>query len=110
MLHPTPDYYDLSNSKQTPPSFSPQGASVLSNMNNNNNVDNELDRSEDCEFNSRLMGQNGNINNNDRESLPSFGFTQEQVACVCEVSVGNSRQICIMYSIFFKAALCNNVE
>ncbi|XP_055599013.1 homeobox protein six1b [Uranotaenia lowii] len=109
LQHPGNDYYELSAaaSKQTPPTFSPQGASsaaasvaVLasmaagatpgvagsggilsvnnnnnnnstSNNNNNNNNDNDLD----------MMGQNAA----DRESMPSFGFTQEQVACVCEV-------------------------
>ena len=87
MLHPSTDYYDLSSNKQTPPSFSPQqGASVLTNNMNNN--DNDLD----------MIGQNGNINNNDRESLPSFGFTQEQVACVCEVSI---RIKDIGYVLFF---------
>ncbi|XP_058458813.1 homeobox protein six1 [Malaya genurostris] len=89
LQHPSSDYYELSAaSKQTPPNFSPQGAVLATmagggsgsgagvgglnnnNNNNNNNNDNDLD----------LMGQNG-----DRESMPSFGFTQEQVACVCEV-------------------------
>lgn len=31
-------------------------------------------------------GGGGNGNSGGRETLPSFGFTQEQVACVCEVS------------------------
>ncbi|XP_053687640.1 homeobox protein six1b [Sabethes cyaneus] len=96
LQHSGSDYYELSAaSKQTPPNFSPQGggsAAVLATMaaggnggvgglsnnnnnNNNNNNDNDLD----------LLGQNGNVNSNDRESMPSFGFTQEQVACVCEV-------------------------
>lgn len=90
LQHPSSDYYELSaGSKQTPPTFSPQGANaaVMGSMggvagaagglnNNNNNNDNDLD----------LMGQNGGLNSSDRESMPSFGFTQEQVACVCEVS------------------------
>lgn len=89
LQHPSSDYYELSaGSKQTPPTFSPQGANaaVMGSMgggagaagglnNNNNNNDNDLD----------LMGQNGGLNSSDRESMPSFGFTQEQVACVCEV-------------------------
>lgn len=91
LQHPGGDYYELSaSSKQTPPTFSPQGANAavmgslggggsgpggLNNNNNNNNNDNDLD----------LMGQNGGLNSSERESMPSFGFTQEQVACVCEV-------------------------
>ncbi|XP_055629566.1 homeobox protein six1b [Toxorhynchites rutilus septentrionalis] len=105
LQHPGSDYYELSAaSKQTPPTFSPQNANAAvlaamtggtagdagggglnsnnnnnnnnnsSNNNNNNNNDNDLD----------LMGQNGGTNNGDREALPSFGFTQGQVACVCE--------------------------
>lgn len=90
LQHPGGDYYELSaSSKQTPPTFSPQGANAAVmgslggggsgagglNNNNNNNNDNDLD----------LMGQNGGLNSSERESMPSFGFTQEQVACVCEV-------------------------
>ncbi|XP_062555704.1 homeobox protein SIX1 [Armigeres subalbatus] len=93
LQHPNSDYYELSAaSKQTPPTFSPQAANAAvlgamgggggsggglnnNNNNNNNNNDNDLD----------LMGQNGGLNSTDRESMPSFGFTQEQVACVCEV-------------------------
>lgn len=77
LQHPATDFYDLSAStlsnRQTPPQYSPQGGGAVNN--NNNSSDNGLD----------LIGQNGN-NNNDRE-FPSFGFTQEQVACVCEVSL-----------------------
>uniref|UniRef100_A0A336K3C4 CSON015511 protein n=1 Tax=Culicoides sonorensis TaxID=179676 RepID=A0A336K3C4_CULSO len=71
---PTNDFYDLStslaaqNNRQTPPSYSPNGPA-----NNNNNI---LD----------VGGStSGSINTSDRDSMPSFGFTQEQVACVCEV-------------------------
>ena len=32
------------------------------------------------------VGVGGSAGNGGREALPSFGFTQEQVACVCEVS------------------------
>lgn len=40
---------------------------------------------------------------NSRESLPSFGFTQEQVACVCEVSTTTTvwKNIAIRLMILF---------
>ncbi|XP_037949019.1 protein sine oculis-like [Teleopsis dalmanni] len=101
--HPATDFYDLAaanaavlNARQTPP-YSPTSLSSSSLTNNNNSLssNNNLD----------MLGHNGagsgvsNNNNNvhmgsnsgssngagGRESLPSFGFTQEQVACVCEV-------------------------
>lgn len=85
LQHSSADFYDIPsatslNNRQTPP-YSPTGgsaASVVSANNNNNNSanNNNLDS----------LGQNGGSNGS-RESLPSFGFTQEQVACVCEVSI-----------------------
>lgn len=95
------DFYDLStsiSSRHTPP-YSPTGgttASAISVINNNNNHNN----------NSSSNNNNNNNNNNhldatqlgnggsgsgrgsggNGDTLPSFGFTQEQVACVCEVS------------------------
>ncbi|XP_065087629.1 homeobox protein SIX1 [Ochlerotatus camptorhynchus] len=95
LQHPSSDYYELSAaSKQTPPNFSPQGANAavlgslagggsagLNNNNNNNNSNNNNNNDNDLD----LLGQNGGLNSSDRESMPSFGFTQEQVACVCEV-------------------------
>lgn len=77
LQHTTNDFYDLSsslaaqNSRQTPPSYSPNGPSSMNN--NNNNI---LD----------VGGSGSSLNPSDRDSMPSFGFTQEQVACVCEVS------------------------
>jgi len=32
-----------------------------------------------------LTNTHGGNNNNTNSMMPSFGFTQEQVACVCEV-------------------------
>lgn len=80
LQHPTTDFYDLStqtavSGRKTPP-YSPTGGIHTSNNNNNNNSinnNNGLD----------ILGHNGS--SGVRESLPSFGFTQEQVACVCEV-------------------------
>lgn len=81
LQHPTTDFYDLStptavSGRKTPP-YSPTGGGLhTSNNNNNNSINNNngLD----------ILGHNGS--SGVRESLPSFGFTQEQVACVCEVS------------------------
>lgn len=80
LQHSTNDFYDLSsslaaaqNNRQTPPSYSPNGPASMNN--NNNNI---LD----------VGGSgSGSLNPSDRDSMPSFGFTQEQVACVCEVRV-----------------------
>lgn len=80
LQHPTTDFYDLStqtavSGRKTPP-YSPTGGGLhTSNNNNNNSINNNngLD----------ILGHNGS--SGVRESLPSFGFTQEQVACVCEV-------------------------
>ncbi|XP_058057573.1 homeobox protein SIX2 [Anopheles bellator] len=111
LQHPSSDYYELSASaKQTPPTFSPQGGSLIvggggggtggslvinsgnstSNNNNNNNNSNSVNNNNaiagaaDADLD-LIAGSAGNISAADRESLPSFGFTQEQVACVCEV-------------------------
>ncbi|XP_037817722.1 protein sine oculis [Lucilia sericata] len=113
LQHPATDFYDLAaanaavlTSRQTPP-YSPTGLTVTGLTNNNNNStsnnNNNLDMlSHNGNANSvpgstRLVGnQNTSTNGggggggasngaNGRESLPSFGFTQEQVACVCEV-------------------------
>uniref|UniRef100_A0A182JBX3 SIX1_SD domain-containing protein n=1 Tax=Anopheles atroparvus TaxID=41427 RepID=A0A182JBX3_ANOAO len=107
LQHPSSDYYELSSSaaKQTPPTFSPQGGGNLagggggvtaggplainsSNNNNNNNNNNSVNNNNNnatSDADLDLIAQNGNVSAADRESLPSFGFTQEQVACVCEV-------------------------
>lgn len=82
LQHSTNDFYDLSTSisvsRQTPPSYSPNGTASL----NNNTI---------MELNSGSAGTGGGSNtassnlNNERDAITSFGFTQEQVACVCEV-------------------------
>lgn len=57
---------------------------------------NNLDHTDDCDdshnnFNNDIvLSGHSNVNLNimkgeNDESMPSFGFTQEQVACVCEV-------------------------
>ena len=117
LQHPASDFYDLAaanaavlSSRQTPP-YSPTGltvAGLTSNNNNNNNSttsNNNLDmlshngNANTTTLSTHLGGQNTSTNgsgggggasnggSNGRESLPSFGFTQEQVACVCEVSL-----------------------
>uniref|UniRef100_W8B898 Protein sine oculis n=3 Tax=Ceratitis capitata TaxID=7213 RepID=W8B898_CERCA len=99
LQHTATDFYDLAaanaavlSARQTPP-YSPTGlisaGAGLSNNNNNNTSNNNLDM---LGHNGSLVGPsigghlgNGNGGSNGRETLPSFGFTQEQVACVCEV-------------------------
>uniref|UniRef100_A0A1I8P7H1 Homeobox domain-containing protein n=1 Tax=Stomoxys calcitrans TaxID=35570 RepID=A0A1I8P7H1_STOCA len=110
LQHPATDFYDLAaanaavlSSRQTPP-YSPTGLSVAG-LNNNNNTSTSNNNLDMLTHNgsvtsatnigsgaSHLLGNqnsstNGGATNgaNGRESLPSFGFTQEQVACVCEV-------------------------
>uniref|UniRef100_A0A182FTB7 Uncharacterized protein n=2 Tax=Anopheles TaxID=7164 RepID=A0A182FTB7_ANOAL len=112
LQHPSTDYYELSAAKQqqqqqqqqTPPTFSPQsgggatmavgpiggssggggvgGSMVISNSgNNNNNNSNSVNNNNNASVSDadlELIAGSGA----DRESLPSFGFTQEQVACV----------------------------
>ncbi|XP_030380024.1 protein sine oculis [Scaptodrosophila lebanonensis] len=59
------------------------------NINSNNHNNNKLDMIPHNGGNSDLFRNNQSTKEegtgNGRESLPSFGFTQEQVACVCEV-------------------------
>lgn len=101
------------SSRQTPP-YSPTGLTVAGlNNNNTSTSNNNLDMlSHNGSLTNSTTGSggvgggggggstahllasqnsstNGGATNggaNGRESLPSFGFTQEQVACVCEVS------------------------
>ncbi|XP_075167976.1 SIX homeobox 1 protein sine oculis [Haematobia irritans] len=112
LQHPATDFYDLAaanaavlSSRQTPP-YSPTGLTVAGlNNNNTSTSNNNLDMlthnggsistptaTSIGSGSSHLLGSqnsstNGGATNgaNGRESLPSFGFTQEQVACVCEV-------------------------
>ncbi|XP_061392767.1 protein sine oculis [Musca vetustissima] len=101
------------SSRQTPP-YSPTGLTVsgLTNNNNTTTSNNNLDMLSHngglansttgvgggggggggsstahmlASQNSSTNGGASNGANGGRESLPSFGFTQEQVACVCEV-------------------------
>lgn len=91
LQHSTADFYDLSattslSNRQTPP-YSPcssGGVSVSAiSANNNNNINANNNNNLD------VLGQNGGSSSNSaREPLPSFTFTQEQVACVCEVGDG----------------------
>ena len=100
LQHPATDFYDLSTNVKTPP-YSPTGlvASIHHNNNNNNNnnlstTNNNNNLNSSSTSSLEILGQNGSsmgngsistTNGNNRETLPSFGFTQEQVACVCEV-------------------------
>ncbi|GAB0096391.1 Protein sine oculis [Sergentomyia squamirostris] len=90
LQHPATDFYDLSaattaiSSRHTPPYHTPAtaappntvGTSTPGHNNNNNGTAAGIEM---------IVGQNGSPTSGGRESLPSFGFTQEQVACVCEV-------------------------
>ncbi|XP_055705089.1 homeobox protein six1 isoform X2 [Phlebotomus papatasi] len=86
LQHPATDFYDLSSatsvisSRQTPPYHSPTTAP--SNTVGNSTPGHNNGNAAGLE---RIGGQNGSPTSGGRESLPSFGFTQEQVACVCEV-------------------------
>lgn len=124
LQHPATDFYDLAaanaavlSSRQTPP-YSPTGLTVAGLNNNNTSIsNNNLDMlshngsvttptgggggSSIQLLGSQNSSTNGGASNgaNGRESLPSFGFTQEQVACVCEVSIVK-REIEIIKKIF----------
>lgn len=95
LQHPNSDFYDLSstngiNGRQTPP-YSPTGAAAaMINANNNSSNSNNNNNSNSLDLNAEANGGgtagNGNAGGGaGREALVSFGFTQEQVACVCEV-------------------------
>lgn len=91
------DFYDLStsiSSRHTPP-YSPTGgttASAISVINNNNNNNNNSSSNNNNHLETTQLGNGGSAAGsgrgsvgNNSDTLPSFGFTQEQVACVCEV-------------------------
>ncbi|XP_055854852.1 protein sine oculis [Episyrphus balteatus] len=111
LQHPATDFYDIAaanaaviSSRHTPP-YSPTGLSIAAqhNNNNNNSTSNNNNTSNNTGSSLDILNQNGavgggggligsgtngsggNSSGGGRESLPSFGFTQEQVACVCEV-------------------------
>ncbi|KAH8373119.1 hypothetical protein KR009_012118 [Drosophila setifemur] len=114
LQHPATDFYDLAaanaaavlTARHTPP-YSPTGLSgsvALHNNNNsatsNNNNSSTLDIMTHnggggvgggLHLNSGSNGSGGGggvstgAGSGGRENMPSFGFTQEQVACVCEV-------------------------
>nr|XP_044249042.1 protein sine oculis [Drosophila takahashii] len=110
LQHPATDFYDLAaanaaavlTARHTPP-YSPTGLTgsvALHNNNNsatsNNNNSSTLDimthnggAGGGLHLNSGSNGSGGVVGggggSGGRENLPSFGFTQEQVACVCEV-------------------------
>lgn len=100
LQHQTSDFYDLSSpagvgGRHTPP-YSPTGTIIVSSavhINNNNNNNNTTSNNNNNNNNGTnsvvdVMGQqNGNSG---RETLPSFGFTQDQVACVCDVSIDDN--------------------
>lgn len=110
LQHPATDFYDIAaanaaviSSRHTPP-YSPTGLSIAAQHNNNNNsTSNNNNNNNNTGSSLDILNQNGstgggsgligsgtngsggNSSSGGRESLPSFGFTQEQVACVCEV-------------------------
>ncbi|XP_043640336.1 protein sine oculis isoform X1 [Drosophila teissieri] len=111
LQHPATDFYDLAaanaaavlTARHTPP-YSPTGLSgsvVLHNNNNNTSSNNNNNSSSHDIMAHNGGGAGGGLHLNSgsgsgggvvsgggsggRENLPSFGFTQEQVACVCEV-------------------------
>lgn len=118
LQHPATDFYDLAaanaaavlTARHTPP-YSPTGLSgsvALLNNNNNNSATSNNNNSSTLDIMTHNGGGGGGLHLNSgsngsggggvaggggsggRENLPSFGFTQEQVACVCEVSIGIS--------------------
>eukprot|EP00099_Drosophila_melanogaster_P013836 NP_476733.1 sine oculis [Drosophila melanogaster] len=113
LQHPATDFYDLAaanaaavlTARHTPP-YSPTGLSGSVALHNNNNNNSSTSNNNNSTLD--IMAHNGggaggglhlNSSSNGgggggvvsgggsggRENLPSFGFTQEQVACVCEV-------------------------
>lgn len=101
LQHSASDFYDLSANivpgahRQTPPSYSPNGAAIVA-LSNNNNNNNSLNNNNNniLELNSTGGaggGSGGSGSGNEREAMPSFMFSQEQVACVCEVSQNDER-------------------
>ncbi|EDW46751.1 protein sine oculis [Drosophila sechellia] len=109
LQHPATDFYDLAaanaaavlTARHTPP-YSPTGlsGSVALHNNNNSSTSNNNNSTLDImahngggagsglHLNSGSNGGGGVVSgggSGGRENLPSFGFTQEQVACVCEV-------------------------
>jgi len=111
LQHPATDFYDLAaanaaavlTARHTPP-YSPTGltGSVALHNNNNNSATSNNNNSSTLDIMTHNGGAGGGLHLNSgsngsggvvsgggsggRENLPSFGFTQEQVACVCEVS------------------------
>lgn len=105
LQHPASDFYDLSTANATavlstrqitPPPYSPNTANTTSdlitpvalNNNNKNNLEHLVERNGTIQpLGNQLSCQTTVVGNGSgsRETLPSFGFTQEQVACVCEV-------------------------
>ncbi|XP_016940313.4 protein sine oculis [Drosophila suzukii] len=110
LQHPATDFYDLAaanaaavlTARHTPP-YSPTGltGSVALHNNNNNSATSNNNNSSTLDIMTHNGGAGGGLHLNSgsngsggvvsgggsggRENLPSFGFTQEQVACVCEV-------------------------
>ncbi|XP_017079329.1 protein sine oculis [Drosophila eugracilis] len=109
LQHPATDFYDLAaanaaavlTARHTPP-YSPTGLSgSVALHNNNNSTTSNNNNSSTLDIMTHNGGAGGGLHLNSgsnggggvvsgggsggRENLPSFGFTQEQVACVCEV-------------------------
>ncbi|XP_030383631.1 protein sine oculis-like [Scaptodrosophila lebanonensis] len=95
LKQPATDFYDLATANvssvlpgRCTPNYSPSSLSAMA-MHNNNTNNSELDMLTHSGGGTDLLMNNsaneGARGGNGRENLPSFGFTQEQVACVCEV-------------------------
>ncbi|KMY91969.1 protein sine oculis [Drosophila simulans] len=109
LQHPATDFYDLAaanaaavlTARHTPP-YSPTGLSGSVALHNNNNSSTSNNNNSTLDIMAHngggagsglhlTSGSNGgggvvsSGGSGGRENLPSFGFTQEQVACVCEV-------------------------
>ena len=91
LQHSTTDFYDLSTgtARQTPPYSPSGGTTTISAINNNITSNNNNNHSSSNNNNLDVLQNGGSSAAGGREALPSFGFTQEQVACVCEVSLKN---------------------
>ncbi|EDX06014.1 GD10482 [Drosophila simulans] len=110
LQHPATDFYDLAaanaaavlTARHTPP-YSPTGLSGSVALHNNNNSSTSNNNNSTLDIMAHngggagsglhlTSGSNGgggvvsSGGSGGRENLPSFGFTQEQVACVCEVT------------------------
>lgn len=126
------------NSRQTPPHSPTRVIPTMINSNNNNSNSNSNNNNNNNASNNTNSGNNNNNNSNNnnnnnthsldlhaeangnnggsagsgaaagREALVSFGFTQEQVACVCEVSFIHKQYYQTIHIIPAKMCKCSD--